>query len=297
MKEGQPNPITETRNSWIRAKTKGTVERGVRIARKNEYLRQIPTEAFNATVVIGAAIGSYFAYKANIREDYKDEKDRFKEQSKPAVLLTVTALADYVDGTWAREIEREKPGTVDFTRGGAIDAGADRLSETIMGIFRIIYADKKGDWIGKLTALAATVTSPSPSRVRAEVESHGIVLPEAGKSILGFFGTRVGRAIDSISATSYPEIKIPGHTFSIPVQPVLDIITTVSNVKTTIDRRNALQEASKLPKKPDSQKTKEEIEKETQLIEDAKARIKVFDVLEAVTFAAALIAYSRHKKS
>lgn len=299
-KEDQPNPITETRNSWIREKTKGTFE-GLAEEIHNHFPFISPTHV-NIAGVIGVKFASEWAKKINTENTDIALKQKLTRQLLVAAALGITNLFDAVDGPLARLKNKLNPGSIDFDLGDKLDASVDRIEEYIMGANRIKTAKKNGHKVDELAAFTATITNPFPSVFRAKSEAKGVIVPEGGKSLLGFFGTRVGRAITSIAAAACPEIKIKG--IRIPIQTPLDIATTISNVKTIVERFNYSQQPDNIPPELSPEKlkklTKEESEKRKshlEIIKKARSREGVLVTLAGATVVAALIAYSRHKKN
>jgi hypothetical protein len=110
--------------------------------------------------------------------------------------------------------------------GQLIDATADRIQETGLGLIRQNRAD---NLYGRISAVASTVTSPLPSLVRAIAESRSIIVPESGNNPIGFIGTRFARSILGITSTCFPR-----------TQSIIDTVQTVGNITTTVQRIKAV---------------------------------------------------------
>lgn len=148
---------------------------------------------------------------------------------------------DGIDGSLAREIDRNIPGSVNFEQGAIFDTLGDKIQELILALSRGKVARNKGDSLGEKLALTSAITNPLPSTFRAYSEFCGNDVPESGNGIFGLIGTRPGRAVLGTIATVVPEFK------GFPVQPVLDTLITASNIKTSFDRlRIALKGTDKL---------------------------------------------------
>lgn len=152
---------------------------------------------------------------------------------------------DGIDGSLAREIDSNVPGSVNFKLGAIFDTLGDKSQEFILALSRGKIARNRRDKLGENLTLASAVTNPLPSIFRAFSELCGNDVPESGKGIFGLIGTRPGRAVLGTIATVVPEFK------GFPVQSVLDALMTASNIKTSFDRLGiALKESDKLlPKK------------------------------------------------
>lgn len=249
--------ISETRNSNIRRKTAHLTTRLAEAA--DEYIPGItPTHVniLGALFVIG---GSVAAIKGKQRLAF--------------TLSTVGSLMDALDGPLARTKAKKDPNSVDFKKGQIYDALSDRTQELSGALGRAVRAHQKGDWLGETLAFATAVTSSWTSIARSYAEIQGKRVPESGKGLLGKVGTRVGKAVASIAATSVPEIK------GMPVQPPIDALITVSNFKTTINRLEAIRN--------------NEVTLSPETREEAKDRLKALGVFGILATGATLFTYWR----
>ncbi len=152
-------------------------------------------------------------------------------QRKIATAVQIlTGLTDGVDGTLARVKNANNPGSHDSKRGAIYDAVSDRAQELGQGLARAYAANKRGDKDGRRAALISTATNPIPSVMRALAEARGVKVPEAGKGIEGFIGTRFGRGGMAALGTLIPEAN--GYH----VQAGLDLAVALANTNTATDR-------------------------------------------------------------
>lgn len=261
----------EVRNSPVRKLTAEIVQ-SVTEKLHRRFPNLSPTH-LNILGTIGVACGSWLA----IRENRK----RYKNPTLPLSILATSSLMDAFDGSLARTIAKEDPRKVDFFKGQLLDAGNDRVQELAMGLSRVASAHERKDGFGETVAYLATVTNSMPSLSRSLMESTGKVVPEAGNGVIGFFGTRVGRAVVGIAATVFPEVK------RVPIQSSLDAMTIVANTVTTASRLRRLKDADNLSPKLSPEKQKEAI-----------ARAQMLGVLTGITFGVVLFTYHqlRQKK-
>ncbi len=216
--------VSETRNSPLRKVTApltSTIAKGI-----DKAVPWMPTEIIN---LAGNFMVTWASLKAAQRNEL-DPRGYRNESIKAAIIMSIGSGLDGIDGPHARERDKRLPGTVNFERGGIIDALGDRYQELSLAVSRAVSAHKRGDKIGKVLALTTAITNPLPSIVRAGAESLGIKVPESGKGLFGLIGTRPGRAALGTLATISPEVK------GLPIQPALDTLMTVSNLKTAADR-------------------------------------------------------------
>ncbi len=188
----------------------------------------------------GSNVGTLVGGLLTLRSD-QDRKNFF---SSPEFSLLVTAgsqLLDGFDGSLARYLDKIKPGSIDFKRGQLMDVGNDRLQEGELAIIRQHAAGKRNDKLGNALAFLAGVTNPVPSLIRAEAETNGVIIEEAGNNAFQFLGTRPGRFLLGTLATIYPKIG------EVPVQQLLDGLTIAANVSTSIARLNAIKSTERSP--------------------------------------------------
>jgi len=266
--EYQPKDLG-TRNSRIRELTQKPI---TAVSEKlHQVFPSLHPDHINLAGIVGTAIGSMMAKRQNF------ENSTVKKKLLSTAVLGISALMDALDGSLARVIQKEDPAKINTKRGQIQDAIVDRTSEAAMSISRIVSAEDRGDKIGKFFALSSGLTNLLPSLTRAEAERHGKIVPEAGTGLAGLMGTRIGRTATGIITTVFPEFK------KIPVQTILDAITTVSNTMTTVDR---------IRKGKEAQATLSNEKKE-----EAKAREMILAGLAVLIAGAALAAYTRKKIS
>lgn len=146
----------------------------------------------------------------------------------------VFSLTDTVDGPLARHINKQG-GRHNTQKGQLVDVGTDRLAESLAAIARIHYAKKNQQPLGIIAAGLAGMTNFLPSYFRALAEAQGKEVPESGKDFLGFLGTRAGRLVTTMVGNFSPSIK--GQK----VQPILDLLTALANLKTAKERVETVQ--------------------------------------------------------
>lgn len=205
---------SETRDSRIREITTRPIQRITK--RLHHWFPDLSPDHLTALGMMGVVLGSVLAER--------------RKRKAAAVILPLSSLMDAIDGSLAREIARESPEKADFTRGQILDACSDRVQEAATALSRAIQAHHRGDRVGEGLAYLAALTNPLPSLARSSAEASGRVVPEAGRGMLGLFGTRIGRTLPNIAATVFPEIG------KVPLQWGLDALTAVANTVTTLDR-------------------------------------------------------------
>lgn len=183
-------------------------------------------DTFTALGVVGTGLSAALAYHA---EGQTDKKRRQWLKGASLVGAIGSAATDALDGALARHLIAQ--GTIVDTDLGAIkDTLSDRTQEAILGLTRAATARRSGRWFGELAAYAATISNPMPSLTRAIAESRGVIVPETGNNVIGFLGTRAGRAIFGVVATIYPDIR------NVAAQEYIDTTTFAANMYTTVTR-------------------------------------------------------------
>lgn len=167
-------------------------------------------------------------------------------------LLAFGGLCDALDGAVARN--NKKPANYNALNGALTDVIHNRFGETAMALSRIFAASTRQDPAGVIAATLSGLTAPLPSLLRAMVEKKGFFVPESGGNPFSFLGTRSARVVLTIPATSYPEMKFFGNNS----QPILDGLSALGNIATTIERYLIYEKAvnNKLETNPD-EKAKE----------------------------------------
>lgn len=255
--EKEAQGISETRSSTIRRKTAHITQGLAEVIDKTvPNLSPTHLNILGALLVVGGAVA---AVKGKRRLAF--------------TLSSIGSGLDAVDGPLARTKAQKDPNSVNFGKGQIYDALSDRIQEGSGALGRGISAHHRRDKVGELAAFATAITSTLPSIARAAAEVLGKPVPESGKGILGLVGTRVGRAISGIIATTFPEAK------GVPLQPAIDTLMSVSNIKTTIDRLKA------------ARKNETTLPLETRA--EAKDRLKVLGVFGVLATGASLFTYWR----
>ena len=115
----------------------------------------------------------------------------------------------------------------------------DRIQESGLAFSRMIAAFFRNDDLGIVAATAAGITNPLTSYTRALAEEKGGSVLEAGEKFPATIGNRFPRAIMNTLATVFPEPQ------NIPLQNILDIMTTIGNLAATLERHR---KCKKIPK-------------------------------------------------
>ena len=158
----------------------------------------------------------------------------FNEKLSPWVALSLIGLGvlgDALDGQVARALNQSSE------EGALFDLLNDRFQESVMSLSRIVTAAKRKDSLGMVLATLAGLTNPLPSLMRAEVEKKGGVVAESGKNPLSFLGTRSGRVMIGVPTTVFPEAF---YTGPFAFQALGDLLTTIANVRSFLERRKDL---------------------------------------------------------
>lgn len=177
----------------------------------------------------------------------------------------VFSLFDMLDGAVARQ-QMVQGSQRDTSRGAITDTLADRIQEAGLVLIRMVEARQRGDTIGLFAATAVGLSNLGPSLVRALAESKGKTVKENSRG-LGILGTRAGRVVTGGTATFFPR-----------TQPVLDMISTVANVATTIERAHVVRDTSIPPVLPDKK------------VKEAKKRLQALGVFAAVAVPTLVVA-------
>lgn len=265
--ERSPLSISVTRNSSLRRRGAFIPETTARAIHK-----VVPDLNPNVLTAISAFLTTVASFASERRN--RNGEISFHASKKEGVILAFAQTLDVLDGALAREVNRVTPGKHGTRWGGLWDALNDRWGAASMGISRIVAANKRGDKYGEFVAKTATLTNPLSSFFRAEGESKGEIFPESGRGFkdpLGFFGTHLGRTLLAIPATLYPNLKASILGRTITLQDVTDTLSTVANVKTTLDRAKGGKKVE-LPDLKDKDAYKEAKEKLATMKTDATFR-------------------------
>lgn len=267
LKNSGSGGMSETRNSALREAVNGPVGEITKVVHKR--FPSLTADEVSAASVIGVLVGALLSVRENRRAD--NDNTNVKARILVGSLIASGQLLDAFDGALARLIDSENPGSIDFNRGQRVDVLSDRLQEAILAIARIVIARDKHKKVGETAATTALVTNGLPSLTRAHAEFRGIAVPETGKGVIGFFGTRAGRGITGTLGTAFHE-----------TQPIFDALTTISNVVTSVQRvRTEAMPGKHLPKKT---------------VEQGKVRAKDLFILQGVVMAASLVIHLYNRK-
>lgn len=215
--------VSATRNSEFRRKISGVTQGfGEWFV---DHFPWIPANAVTAASAAGVVGCAIWATK------WQDEIRRDPKKAIPILIaLGISAAGDVADGAVARAATKKNPEKANSMIGSNVDSAFDRLTTTALDLSHLVSAYNRKDKIGKIAAVAVTVTNPGPSLGRAIAEENGYTVPESGEGGLGKLGThsaRMGtRAIGAVAAEIGP----------IPVQVAVDIATTAANLVTTRQR-------------------------------------------------------------
>lgn len=187
----------------------------------------------NHVTVLGV-LGSSLSLWLN---QYAIEKDNKQLRVLAASGYLTASLFDALDGALAREIENNG-GSHNREIGQLVDAGADRVAENIAALVRMLQAKNQQDAFGIVSAGLNGITNFLPSLLRAAAESHGKKVPETGRDLLELLGTRAGRLANVAVGNFLPEVR------GISLAKWFDLLATVGNLKTSINRFNISQNNS-----------------------------------------------------
>lgn len=260
--------VNEARNSEIRELSAGIIN-GV-AERLHQFLPGLSPDQVTFLGTAGVALGAILA------EHHHRKKPGEIVSSLPSLgVLVVASSMDALDGSLSRVIAKENPEKADFSRGQVIDACADRAQEFILALSRAVSAQQRQDRVGETLAFMTGLTNPLPGIFRALTETSGLTVPETGKDALGFFGTRIGRALTGIAATVFPEIK------GVPLQAALDFLTVIANLRTTTHRFQKWRQAGNITEQLLPQEDREK----------ARIRAQALIGLSAIIFGISLLTY------
>lgn len=219
--------LTEERNSSIRHQLSGilntTAEKFV------ETFPGITADHVTWAGAICAVACSLWQARRN-RENFLEGKNH--KPFFPLALNSLFSSFDLFDGTIARVRSNLYPEKVNKL-GWAHDVTADRFGELGRLFAGVKTAESMGGWVGiwgKVTSIALGVLKDWPGIARADKESKGIVVNEAGKNPLEFFGTSGGRTLLEIGALYLPIVR------RIPVLPIVNTFLLGTTINTAIKR-------------------------------------------------------------
>lgn len=193
----------------------------------------------NELTLLGAAgLGGLVLYTAKLE---KEGKIDFKTSLQLLGLFLGISGSDALDGALARYKRKiGEEGTHDSSVGQLVDSLSDRVQEAFSSWLAMYRAAEQGDKLWLVTATLSAFTNPLSSLVRAYAEKNGIVVPESGKNVLEFLGTRVGRF--GVGTLHYvTPIQVGGTS----VQGIADGLTAAATVKTTVSRVEAVRSHKK----------------------------------------------------
>ncbi|OGG20362.1 hypothetical protein A3D03_05955 [Candidatus Gottesmanbacteria bacterium RIFCSPHIGHO2_02_FULL_40_13] len=220
----QQHVVSETRNSLLREKSAGAIQ--FVVDRLHKACPDLTPNHLTIFSVVGVATASALL-------TFRREDASLKDKALTAGSLTLAVgatLLDALDGTLARTLEAEKPGSMNPEIGQLWDVLADQTGEKAMAWSRAVQAHQRHDRLGESLALIETVASSLPSSTRAFDEMGGHKVPEIPPGLFGFAGTHLGRIALGIASTVFPEI------YGVPVQELADAITIISSLLTAAGR-------------------------------------------------------------
>lgn len=210
--------------------------------------------------LLGVVAGSW--YVATQAEQPYTKTDRTIATTIPWI-----QVLDMYDGALARKIKEINPQWKNGS-GGILDAVTDGFQELSLNLASAVLAHKRRDLISEFTAYATAVSNGVPRLLKAYAESHGKVVDEKGKGILGVFGTRPARAVENGIAFALPE-----------AQKFIHWLTIAANAKTSFDRAKVIFSWNGNP-----YITPEEVE-------NAKQRFQILSIQEAFAIGACIGTY------
>ena len=218
----QESSSSKTRNAWFREATCGSIQSITKVL--HECFPDLTADHITVAGVVGVAIGAVIAETQNRNTD-----NNLSRKIPTVLFLGAASILDAFDGAIARLRAKESSGA-DNSHGQLVDVIADRIQEATLATSRAVSANKRGDRAGELLAYVSEMSNVAPSLMRAISETRGVTVPEAGRNVIGFLGTRVGRSMTVIASTVFPEIR------GIPTQKIIDILNITANALTTYDR-------------------------------------------------------------
>ncbi len=234
MQSNQANAKEAPRNSRLREFSRKPTEKMAQLLHT-----VFPWLTPNELTLLGTAgLGGLVLYTAKLE---KEGKIDFATSLQLLGLFLGISGTDALDGALARYKKKVgKEDSHDSSVGQLVDSLSDRVQEAFSSWLAMYRAAEQGDKLWLVTATLTALTNPLSSLVRAYAEKNGITVPESGKNILEFLGTRVGRfGVGTLHYVS--PIQVGGTS----VQGIADGLTAVATVKTTLSRVEAVQATTK----------------------------------------------------
>jgi phosphatidylglycerophosphate synthase len=213
-------PLEQSRNSGLRTLVKEPLNKFA-----SSLVKKIPGLTADHITYSGTGLVTFGTLVKTLSES-RGVNNNFAALA----LIGLGVALDGLDGAVARQKNQDEKSS----HGVIVDVLNDRSQETIMAVSRIATATMRRDPVGVLAATLAGLTNPLPSLLRSYSEKEGKVVAESGKNPLSFLGTRVGRSFLGTAATVYPNTNLP--LVDSPLQPVIDGLTTVANITTSVER-------------------------------------------------------------
>lgn len=218
----------ESTQSFLRKVTKGPRRR---IAEKIH--QTFPSLTPNQLSYIGTGLvmlGAWGAYKINSNPNYR-------AKIIPSIAVTLLAFipqgVDGLDGQLA-DIYDEEGLEHNRNFGASLDAALDGVQEMALALSTATAGAVTSNPMVEKTSYVAGLTSMVPRTLRSLAESKGILVKESSNGILGFFGTRFGRAILNSIATGFPEY------WGVPIGPLMHTFMAGSNIYSSLERLKLL---------------------------------------------------------
>lgn len=250
-------------NSWFRRKTAPI---GYPFARKVYEITHWSPHVFTVIGLAADAVGTYVLEKG-VRER------SVSGQSVGVGLKLFGGACDWYDGIHARA------NNLTSDLGNLLDAGVDRVGETIAGGFRQDRAFRNGDPLGQFLATVTTIAMPLSSIGKSAMEKGKKKEPnEFGNNFLQRPGNRGGRfVLNLISPFIYgylPEVK------GVRPHMLLEAIETAATVNTFVSRIRAIETG------PDADLSPVKLEKQVEL---AKRRYHWMLAAEGLAIASSVL--------
>lgn len=225
-------PLESRPDSRIIELTQSSVRIATRALRRSlaerihSFLPNLTPNQLTFLGTITTIAGAAWAYEDNV------ERGIIPSLVRTAKVLIPQGI-DGEDGELAT-IYREQGLKHDSNLGATLDAVSDGTQEEAIALFRAAAANQRGDTKAEVSAYIAGLSSLVPRILRALEESQGILVHESSEGLLGFFGTRFGRAVLNSLATGFPDYR------GIPIGMGIDLSMITSNGFTTIERLKQL---------------------------------------------------------
>lgn len=231
MKNNQPEKnekLEGSRNSVLRKITSMPAEK---IA---EFLYNLfPNITPNEITAMGTTGLMFLVLYVALLE--KESRINSSTSRKLIIILLGLTATDALDGSLARYLQSLGIKYKGEEFGPEFDSLSDRIQEAFMSWLAIYRAAHQDDKLWLATATLSALSNPMSSLFRANAEMNGVIVPESGGDILGFWGTRAGRLFISLTHVLPRSMIGP-----VSIQAVLDGLMTVATTKTAVQRLRAV---------------------------------------------------------